>query len=122
MASCDAPDPNSCCVDQDCRLGATVFGKECPAQKGVRSLDPDSSVPRMTVPPGLQRICPTPIIFKWMEAEKFYRDQAWCFGCRSQVDGQNLTNTVNVIDFGGLFSGSAIDPSRSFALRLTTNF
>jgi outer membrane cobalamin receptor len=39
-----------------------------------------------------------------------------------QVDGQNLTNIVDVIDFGGLFSGNAIGPSRSFALRLMTNF
>jgi TonB-dependent Receptor Plug Domain len=41
---------------------------------------------------------------------------------RLQVDGQNLTNVLNVIDFGGLFSGNAIGPSRSVALRLTTNF
>jgi hypothetical protein len=41
---------------------------------------------------------------------------------RIQADGQNLTNILNVIDFGGLFSGNAIGPSRSFALRLTTNF
>jgi hypothetical protein len=41
---------------------------------------------------------------------------------RFQIDGQNLTNVLNVIDFGGLFSGNAIGPSRSFALRLTTNF
>jgi hypothetical protein len=41
---------------------------------------------------------------------------------RFQVDGTNLTNVVDVIDFGGLFSGNAIGPSRSFALRLTTNF
>jgi hypothetical protein len=39
-----------------------------------------------------------------------------------QVDGQNLNNVLNVIDFGGLFSGNAIGPSRSVALRLTTNF
>jgi len=39
-----------------------------------------------------------------------------------QIDGQNLTNIVDVIDFGGLFSGNAIGPSRSLALRLTTNF
>ncbi|HUA01308.1 MAG TPA: TonB-dependent receptor [Candidatus Aquilonibacter sp.] len=39
-----------------------------------------------------------------------------------QVDGENLTNALWVIDFGGLFSGNAIGPSRSFALRLTTNF
>jgi hypothetical protein len=41
---------------------------------------------------------------------------------RFQVDGQNLTNVLDVIDFGGLFSGNAIGPSRSCALRLTTNF
>ncbi len=41
---------------------------------------------------------------------------------RLQVDGQNLTNTLNVIDFGGLFSGNAIGPARSYSLRLTTNF
>jgi hypothetical protein len=41
---------------------------------------------------------------------------------RFQVDGQNLTNVLDVIDFGGLFSGNAIGPSRSYALRLATNF
>ena len=41
---------------------------------------------------------------------------------RFQADGQNLTNVLNVIDFGGLFSGNAIGPSRSFALRLSTSF
>ena len=44
------------------------------------------------------------------------------FKVRLQIDGQNLTNVVDVIDFGGLFSGNAIGPSRSFALRLTTSF
>ncbi len=39
-----------------------------------------------------------------------------------QIDGQNLTNVLNVIDFGGLFSGNAIGPSRSIALRLATSF
>jgi hypothetical protein len=39
-----------------------------------------------------------------------------------QVDGQNLTNILDVIDFGGLFSGNAIGPSRSAAMRLTANF
>jgi hypothetical protein len=39
-----------------------------------------------------------------------------------QIDGQNLTNVLDVLDFGGLFSGNAIGPSRSFALRLTTSF
>jgi outer membrane receptor protein involved in Fe transport len=41
---------------------------------------------------------------------------------RIQADGQNLTNVLDVIDFSGLFSGNAIGPSRSFVLRLTTNF
>ena len=39
-----------------------------------------------------------------------------------QIDGQNLNNVLNVIDFGGLFSGNAIGPSRSVAARLTTSF
>jgi hypothetical protein len=41
---------------------------------------------------------------------------------RFQADGQNLSNILNVIDFGGLFSGNAIGPSRSFALRLSATF
>jgi hypothetical protein len=44
------------------------------------------------------------------------------YNVRLQADGQNLTNVLDVIDFGGLFSGNAIGPSRSFALRLTTTF
>ncbi len=39
-----------------------------------------------------------------------------------QADGENLNNVVNVIDFGGLFSGNAIGPARSFYLRLTASF
>ena len=41
---------------------------------------------------------------------------------RFQVDGENLNNRLNVIDFGGLFSGNAIGPGRSVALRLNTSF
>jgi TonB-dependent Receptor Plug Domain len=41
---------------------------------------------------------------------------------RFQVDGDNLNNRLNVIDFGGLFSGNAIGPARSFSLRLNTRF
>jgi hypothetical protein len=41
---------------------------------------------------------------------------------RLQADGQNLTNVLDVVDFGGLFSGNAIGPSRSFSLRLTGSF
>ncbi len=41
---------------------------------------------------------------------------------RLQADGDNLNNRLNVIDFGGLFSGNAIAPGRSYLLRLTTSF
>lgn len=41
---------------------------------------------------------------------------------RLQADVQNLNNRLNVLDFGGLFSGNAIAPPRSYALRLVTNF
>jgi hypothetical protein len=41
---------------------------------------------------------------------------------RFQADVDNLNNRLNVIDFGGLFSGNAIGPARSFALRLNTSF
>ncbi len=39
-----------------------------------------------------------------------------------QADGQNLNNVLDVLDFGGLFSGNAIGPPRSVMLRLTTSF
>jgi hypothetical protein len=41
---------------------------------------------------------------------------------RFQIDGDNLNNRLNVIDFGGLFSGNSIGPARSFAVRLNTTF
>jgi hypothetical protein len=41
---------------------------------------------------------------------------------RLQADGENLNNRLNLIDFGGLFSGNAIAPPRSYFLRLVTNF
>jgi hypothetical protein len=39
-----------------------------------------------------------------------------------QVDGENLNNHLNVMDFGGLFSGNAIGPGRSVFARLTAAF
>jgi hypothetical protein len=39
-----------------------------------------------------------------------------------QIDGENLNDTLDVLDFGGLFSGNAIGPRRSLALRLRTSF
>ena len=33
---------------------------------------------------------------------------------RLQADTTNLSNTLEVIDFGGLFSGNALNPSRQY--------
>jgi hypothetical protein len=41
---------------------------------------------------------------------------------RLQADFVNLNNRLNVIDFGGLFSGNAIGPPRSYSLRLAAAF
>jgi len=41
---------------------------------------------------------------------------------RLQADVQNLNNRLNVINFAGLFSDTALAPARSFALRLQTDF
>ena len=41
---------------------------------------------------------------------------------RLQADAQNLTNTLQLIDFGGLFSGNALGPSRQYDFRLVTTF
>lgn len=52
-------------------------------------------------------------------AELFRRDQ-WL--TTLQADIQNLNNRLNVLDFGGLFSGNAIATPRSYMLRLQTSF
>jgi len=65
------------------------------------------------------RIYPSLIVSASAGADVYKSDR---MNVRFQVDGQNLTNILDVIDFGGLFSGNAIGPARSFALRLTTNF
>ncbi|HET9305635.1 MAG TPA: TonB-dependent receptor [Candidatus Sulfotelmatobacter sp.] len=44
------------------------------------------------------------------------------FSTRLQADVQNLNNRLNLLDFGGLFSGNAIAPPRSYSLRLQTTF
>jgi hypothetical protein len=41
---------------------------------------------------------------------------------RFQADVANLGNTLELIDFGGLFSGNAIGPSRQYTFRLVTTF
>ena len=44
------------------------------------------------------------------------------FQINLQADGNNLNNRLNVINFGGLFSGNAIGPGRSAFVRLSTRF
>ncbi|MBV8729528.1 MAG: TonB-dependent receptor, partial [Acidobacteriia bacterium] len=41
---------------------------------------------------------------------------------RFQIDGTNLTNQINVLNFAGLFSGTALAPSRSVSARLRFGF
>jgi len=44
------------------------------------------------------------------------------FTTRFQGDIANVSNTLEVIDFGGLFSGNAIGPGRQYSFRLLTLF
>jgi hypothetical protein len=51
--------------------------------------------------------------------EVYKRDRV---SARLQADVENLNNRLNVLDFGGLFSGNAIAPPRNYQLRLQTSF
>ena len=51
---------------------------------------------------------------------EFYKSDK--LAVHAQADVMNLNNRLNLIDFAGLFSGNAIAPPRSYALRLTTTF
>jgi hypothetical protein len=52
-------------------------------------------------------------------ADLYQREQR---SVRLQADATNLSNTLEVIDFGGLFSGNALGPSRQYTFRLATTF
>ena len=52
-------------------------------------------------------------------AELYHREKR---SLRLQADAQNLSNELEVIDFGGLFSGNALGPSRQYTFRLVTTF
>ena len=65
------------------------------------------------------RVKPAFIVGASAGADIFKSDR-WTL--RVQADGENLNDLLDVIDFGGLFSGNAIGPSRSYALRLTATF
>ena len=43
-------------------------------------------------------------------------------GVRFQADMTNASNTLELIDFGGLFSGNAIGPARQYTFRLVATF
>ncbi len=51
---------------------------------------------------------------------EFYRKERRSAGLQFEV--VNLTNHVNVINFASLFSGTAVAPPRSAAVRLRFNF
>ena len=65
------------------------------------------------------RVKPSLSIGASVGADLWRSDKAYV---RLQADVLNLSNRLNVIDFGGLFSGNAIAPPRSYALRLQTTF
>jgi hypothetical protein len=81
------------------------------AQYGQRVLD------RLNLERG--RIKPAFTVHASAGAEIFKSDR---LTVHLQADGENLGNLLDVIDFGGLFSGNAIGPPRSYYLRLTANF
>jgi hypothetical protein len=65
------------------------------------------------------RILPLLAVDSSLGMELYTRDQ---IHVNLQADGDNLNNRVNVMDFGGLFSGNAIAPGRSYAVRVNTEF
>jgi hypothetical protein len=54
-----------------------------------------------------------------VSAELYHREKT---SVRLQADGENLSNTLELLDFGGLFSGNAVGPGREYDLRLSTTF
>jgi len=65
------------------------------------------------------RVKPSLSLDASLGAEVWKRD---ALQVRLQADAANLTNRLNLIDFAGLFSGNAVAPPRSFAVRLETSF
>jgi len=54
-----------------------------------------------------------------VEGDLYQREKS---SVRLEADVQNLSNTLEVIDFGGLFSGNALGPARQYTVRLVTSF
>ena len=98
--------------DPSLTLQQCIYGPEGPAETYGQAV-----VNRINFPRG--RIYPAFQVNASAGADVYKSER---MNVRFQIDGQNLTDVLNVIDFGGLFSGNAIGPSRSVALRLTTTF
>ena len=64
------------------------------------------------------RIRPSYSVDATVGAEMWKKDN---FTLRLQGDVRNINNRLNLIDFAGLFSGNAIAPPRSYAIRLQTS-
>jgi hypothetical protein len=100
------------------------FEFQCPDQEseqdciaGVRAQYGQKVIERINFNRG--RIYPSFQVSVSAGAELYRSDK---LNLKLQVDGENLNNVVDVIDFGGLFSGNAIGPPRSYSMRLTTTF
>ena len=52
----------------------------------------------------------------------FHNDHENAWYALHAHDVANLGNTLELIDFGGLFSGNAIGPARQYTFRLVTTF
>ena len=52
-------------------------------------------------------------------ADAFKREK---YAVRFQGDIADVSNALEVIDFGGLFSGNAIGPGRQYTFRMVTTF
>jgi outer membrane cobalamin receptor len=94
--ACD--DPNTCISDAVAEYGQAVINRINFARNRVKpSLSVDLSI-----------------------AGQIYKSEK--LNMSLQGDVSDLNNRLNVVDFAGLFSGNAIAPQRSYALRLTTTF
>ena len=65
------------------------------------------------------RIKPTLAVDASLGAELYKTER---LALNLQADAENLNNRLNVIDFGGLFSGNAIAPPRSYFVRVAATF
>ena len=65
------------------------------------------------------RILPRLAVSASMSADLIHGDRVQS---TLHIDGQDLNGRLNVLDFGGLFSGNAIAPQRSLLMRLETHF